>query len=222
MHPLIRKINNLVGTPRVLVSLTLAGMTFTGASFLGVHFQTGLTLAWDVFAGTLIGLSAVTFFTLPQKDIQQQAQIQDERHTITFILVLLSIGISFTGILILLHGAGRNLPNPALHRALSLLGIALSWLLLHTVFTLRYAHLYYHEKEENVTPGGLDFPGDEPPDYPDFAYFSFVVGMTFQVSDVEIKSKHIRRVVLLHSFISFVFNTVIVALTISILSSIGK
>lgn len=221
MNPIIRKLNRLAGTPRVLVSLATAVLVFGVTKVFKVHdWTTGLTLAWDTFAFTLITLSAITFFTLPQKEIHQQAQIQDEQRTVTFILVLLSIGVSFMGILLQLQDGGKD---STLHRVASLGGIALSWLLLHTIFTLRYAHLYYNEQDENIRPRGLDFPGEEElPDYPDFMYFSFVIGMTFQVSDVEITSRHIRRVVLLHSFLSFVFNTVIVALTISVLSSIGK
>jgi len=93
-------------------------------------------------------------------------------------------------------------------------------LLIHTSFTLRYAHIFYgdHETKPNMHAGGLDFPGDALPDYLDFAYFSFVLGMTFQVSDVQITSRRFRRLALLHGMISFVFDTTMIALTINILA----
>ena len=88
------------------------------------------------------------------------------------------------------------------------------------MFTLRYAHLYYgNRSSKNQRPGGLDFPHEDEPDYLDFAYFSFVIGMTSQVSDVAIGSRTIRRTALVHGLLSFGFNAIIIALTISGLSA---
>jgi uncharacterized membrane protein len=103
-----------------------------------------------------------------------------------------------------------------------------SWTLIHTLFTLRYAHLFYtyperpgESHEKNIL--ALEFPGTTMPDYLDFAFFSFVLGMTFQVSDVQITSPKLRRLALLHGFLSFVYNTIIIALSINIISGvIGK
>ena len=94
-----------------------------------------------------------------------------------------------------------------------------SWALVHTVYGLRYAHAFYGDSDEpgvHQHAGGLIFPGDRPPDYFDFAYFSFVVGMTCQVSDVQITSRRMRRITLIHSVLSFGFNTLILALLINI------
>jgi uncharacterized membrane protein len=111
----------------------------------------------------------------------------------------------------------------ASHVCLALGTVALSWALLHTVYSLHYAHVYYGD----IDPGkqfraekGLEFPGKDEPDYLDFAYFSFVVGMTCQVSDVQVTSKRMRRLTLLHGIISFAFNTVILALLINTLSGL--
>src|SRR5690606_27864512 len=99
-----------------------------------------------------------------------------------------------------------------------------AWLLVHTLFTFRYAHLFYsrlgEEQERSGFIGGLDFPKETKPDYLDFTYFSFVIGMTFQVSDVEISSRRIRRLALMHAVVSFIFNTVILALSINIILGI--
>ncbi len=97
--------------------------------------------------------------------------------------------------------------------------VIFSWALVHTVYGLRYAHAFYGDSDEpgvNRHAGGLIFPGDRPPDYFDFAYFSFVVGMTCQVSDVQITSRRMRRITLFHSVLSFGFNTIILALLINI------
>ncbi len=109
----------------------------------------------------------------------------------------------------------------SIHLLLALATIVLSWLLMHAVFGLRYAHKYYDDDANSAHKhvGGLKFPGDDRPDYRDFAYFSFVIGMTCQVSDVDVTSREMRRLVLLHGILSFGFNTVILALTINTVSS---
>lgn len=113
-----------------------------------------------------------------------------------------------------------NADNHDLHVTLAAITVASSWLLVHSVFTLRYAHLYYgDDRKQTKHPGGLDFPHEPEPDYLDFAYFSFVIGMTSQVSDVAIGSKQMRRAALAHGVLSFLFNTIIIALTVSGLGS---
>ncbi|MGZ4001637.1 MAG: DUF1345 domain-containing protein, partial [Mucilaginibacter sp.] len=109
------------------------------------------------------------------------------------------------------------------HILLSICAVIVSWWHVHTVFTMRYAHLYYDTNCDDGSArkgGGLQFPGADEPDYLDFVYFSFVLGMTFQVSDVEISSRQIRRLAWVHSLISFAFNTAIVALSINIISGL--
>lgn len=98
-----------------------------------------------------------------------------------------------------------------------------SWTLLHTLFGLRYAHTFYGDSQQSGVhehAGGLIFPGNRPPDYFDFAYFSFVVGMTCQVSDVQITSRRMRHLTLAHSVLSFGFNTIILALLINTVSGL--
>ena len=106
------------------------------------------------------------------------------------------------------------------HVLFCLLTVAGSWALVHTIFTLRYAHVYYGLGEDNKPAGGLDFPEEDRPDYLDFAYFSFVIGMTSQVSDVQISSQRLRRLALGHGLVSFVFNLAILGLSINIISSL--
>ncbi len=99
----------------------------------------------------------------------------------------------------------------------SILTVIVSWLTIQTVFTLRYAHRYY------LTPaGGIGFPGDNPPDYHDFAYVSFTIGMTFQVSDTQIESPTIRRIVLQQALLAYLFGVVIIAVVINIVAGIAS
>jgi Protein of unknown function (DUF1345) len=116
------------------------------------------------------------------------------------VLVVASALASLLAILAELGGANRQ---PA-HLALAAITILLSWAFTHTIFAIHHAHEYYSEKAHKG--GGLNFPGDEPPDYWDFVYFSFVVGMTSQVSDVAVSSSVLRRLVAAHGAVSFVFN----------------
>lgn len=149
---------------------------------------------------------------------------QDDGLKAIFIIVLIAVCFSLFGALLLLTGKNESDLNKTLHALISLSPVLLSWLLLHTTFTIRYAHLYNDHDKLNTGSniGGLEFPTKGQPDYIDFAYFSFVIGMTFQVSDVQVNSRVIRRFVLMHSLISFVFNTTIVALTINAIAGLKQ
>jgi len=104
-----------------------------------------------------------------------------------------------------------------------ILGLILSWVMVHTIYIFHYAHKYYDTKQRNNTEivEGLKFPGDDEPDYLDFAYYSFGIGCTFQVSDISITSKKIRRITLFHGLLSFVLNTFVVALTINLIAGLS-
>jgi uncharacterized membrane protein len=188
------------------------------------HLLTRLLVAWN--SGIICLLISVwsVIVTAHPKQIKKRSQTQDFSRIVIAILVVTAAIASLFAVIFVL-GTSKDLPLKlkGLHIALSVVSVVGSWLLVHTMFTLRYAHYYYlreqsHSQEEHA--GGLDFPGQNLPDYWDFAYFSFVLGMTFQVSDVVITSRLIRRLALLHSLLSFAFNTIIVALSINIISSL--
>jgi uncharacterized membrane protein len=101
---------------------------------------------------------------------------------------------------------------------LAILSVALSWLMLHTLFTLRYALLYYQDKPE----GGVDFNQQEPPRYSDFAYLGFTLGMTFQVSDTDLQTTTIRATALRHALLSYLFGAIILATTINLIAGLGS
>ncbi|WP_370550215.1 DUF1345 domain-containing protein [Hymenobacter sp. BT559] len=155
--------------------------------------------------------------TADAERIRVVAASEDLSRAVSFIFVLVAASASLLAVVALLRTFhDLNAPTLAWHIGLSAVAVGAAWLLVHTVFTLRYAHAYYDADDEGADRGGLDFPGNDPePDYLDIAYFAFVVGMTAQTADVSISSRTQRRLALLHGLISFVFNTTLVALVIS-------
>jgi uncharacterized membrane protein len=147
---------------------------------------------------------------------------EDPGRNIMLIIVLISIVVGFASAVVIL-GKGPNVPaaDRQLALGLGLAAVVLGWLLIHTTFVFRYAHLfYYDDNDDGVAARGLIFPGTTDPDDFDFAYFSFVIGMTFQVSDVQITDPDVRRMVLVHGLISFGYNTAIVALVVNLASGL--
>lgn len=139
--------------------------------------------------------------------------------------VILAAALTSAGSLSFLFKAAQG-ESPRfllLHVGLTFLALGFSWLLIHVRFAFHYAHCYYNAarlQHSSQTDGGLDFPGEREPDYLDFAYFSFVIGMTSQVSDVVVTSRAMRRLILMHGLLSFGFNVVVVALSVNIFASL--
>jgi uncharacterized membrane protein len=152
-----------------------------------------------------------------------RAAVEDPGRNAVLALVLGSIGFGLAAAIIIL-GKGPHVATAgerAVIYAVGLLAVVAGWALIHTMFTFRYAHLYYFDSDDDGSAQrGLVFPGTEQPNDYDFAYFSFVIGMTFQVSDVAIKDGGVRRIALLHALISFGYNTTIVALVINLVSGL--
>ena len=149
--------------------------------------------------------------------IRKQARKQDGSVIFVFALILVS---SFASLLIvMLLIVSKNLKDISvwLYLPVAIAGMILSWILVHTIFTFHYAHIYYdNDRDPNQDDGGLDFPEEKQPDYLDFAYFAFVIGMTFQVSDVCITSHKLRKLALFHGLLSFGLSSFVIALTINI------
>jgi len=208
---------------RFLISCLVAAVAFFAC---GTHLvlATRLLVSWDAFTFTVVLLAWIVLLTRDPYEVRRHASQQDASGTILFTVIITAATVSLLAVGFLL-GSAKSLPKGELagYVGVSVAAIIFSWLLVHTLFTLRYAHLYYlnaHEKEREHALGGLDFPGGQHPDYLDFAYFSFVVGMTCQVSDVQITSQWIRRLALIHGLISFCFNTAILAMFVNIVASL--
>lgn len=189
-----------------------------------VRLSTNVIAGWDAFAFSVLASAWVTILAMPQRKLRARAQEQDFGRTVLFVFVVVAACAAlFTVGFLVRVGRNEMRQHFTAQLTLGLATVVLSWSLMHTVFGLRYAHAFYGDSDqpgENRHAGGLLFPGERLPDYFDFAYFSFVVGMTCQVSDVQITSHRMRRLTLLQSVLSFGFNTIILALLINTVSSL--
>ena len=199
--------------PRTFIAIAVGIVAF----FLlpgSLRLVTRLLVGWDVFAALYLVLVFTMMFRSGITHIRRNAVLQDDGRFLILLVTALGAFASIAAIVFELGASNRSAPG----LALATITIVLSWAAVHTTFSLHYAHEYYRGSK----PGGLQFPsGDqhEDADYWDFVYFSFVIGMTAQVSDVGITDKIIRRTATVHGIISFVFNTALVALMVNIAAS---
>ena len=213
MHPL----------QRVLLSLGIALIVFLLTRTSRLNTLLMVTLLWDVFALSFIVCSWAVFFTRPVEDIIKQANKEDGSKLFIMISILVSSFASMFTVLLLVISKDQPADSVLISIILAISGMMVSWIMVHTIFTFHYAHMFYFKaKDDTPDCEGLDFPGEKKPDYLDFAYFSFVIGMTFQVSDVEISSRIIRRTALSHALLAFTLNTFVVALTINLIAGLKK
>jgi uncharacterized membrane protein len=180
---------------------------------------TRAVLGWDIAVGVFLLLAAEHVARADHRDIAEDAARQQEGEWTLFALVLIGAAMSFVAI-VEFSGLSQRRGEHALYLALVTLTLAASWLMTNITFAYRYAHQYYAYDDEGGLLRGLEFPGESNPDYLDFLYFAFVIGMTFQVSDVQITRRSLRRVATVHGLIGFLFNTVILALTVNIAAGI--
>lgn len=201
----------------MLLGLALAAVAWALAP-AGMDAISRWVAAWDVYAATALLLIGAAMFTADAATIRQVANSEDPSRALAFVFVLVAALASLLAVVALLGTMkGQAGGLFARHVVLSIAAVLEGWLLVHTVFTLRYAHIYYDADDAaGGDTGGLGFPGDPAePDYLDFAYFAFTIGMAAQTADVTIPGRRQRRTALLHALISFGFNTAIVALSIS-------
>ncbi|MFL6827068.1 MAG: DUF1345 domain-containing protein [Bradyrhizobium sp.] len=199
--------------PRTFVAVAIGIVAF----FLlpdSLRLVTRLLIAWDGFITVYLTLVYVMMFRCELSHIRRNAVLQDDGRFLILLVTAFGAFASIAAIVFELGSSHRSAPQ----LTLATVTIALSWAAVHTTFALHYAHDFYR----GAKPGGLQFPsGDEHDhaDYWDFVYFSFVIGMTAQVSDVGITDKTIRRTATAHGIISFVFNTALLALMVNIAAS---
>ncbi|WP_430405334.1 DUF1345 domain-containing protein [Fluviicola sp.] len=180
--------------------------------------QESIVFSWLTFGGLYILESLITIIRIPSKQIMMRAKYEDLGVWMQFVVLVIACATAL--IAIIFWNSDNNIhfsKHSTIHEIFFIASVTLAWMVLHLSFTFRYAHLYYGDENEKYAKhaGGLDFPDDSNPDYFDFAYYSFTIGMTFQVSDVVIKSKGLRRLTLAHSLLAFFFNTILVAITIN-------
>jgi len=206
-----------VSARRRLSLAALAGAAAAGLALL--VFPLGLTplVGWDVAALAYMCSVWVSIRRLDAEHTARQAVWEDPTQGAADLLLLAAAVVSLVAVgYVLLRASSASGLGKALYVAFGVASVVLSWAVVHTVYTLRYAGIYY-----TGTDGGVDFHDPAKPAYSDFAYLAFTVGMTFQVSDTELNSKEFRATVLRHSLLSYLFGTVIVALTINIVAGLN-
>ena len=177
-----------------------------------------ILLGWDAGVVLYVGIVSWIIVRLESREemehIRARAAKEDEGRVAVLVLTVVATLASLAAIIILLgRGDGKDAPLQLIFASATIL---LSWAFVHFIFAAHYAHEFY---SEGATASGLKFPGGEKPDYLDFLYFSFVIGMTFQVSDVGVTSRSIRRTVLAHAIISFLYNMALLAIMVNIAAS---
>jgi uncharacterized membrane protein len=213
--PLWRPVRIVRARPRLFIA---AAVGLVAVILLPADWRvaTRALVGWDIGAALYIVLIFKLMADCNVTKIRRQAALLDEgKFTILFLTVAAALA-SLGAIIAELGGVQGSERHPS-HLMLAAVTILLSWAMTHLIFAIHYAHEYYDENAHKG--GGLNFPGDEPPDYWDFVYFSFVIGMTSQVSDVAVTSRDIRRLVAGHGVVSFIFNATLLALTVNIAAS---
>jgi uncharacterized membrane protein len=212
-HP-IRIVRVGMAHPRLFISAAIGCVAILILRATGFGSVASMLLGWD--AGVVIYLVAAAVMMAQCSTIasmKRNADIQDEGAfgilALSVIAAVASLGAIFAELAVI----KADDPHYALYIALAIVTVVLSWTFTHTIFALHYAHEFYGGDDSG---GCLKFPDDDQPDYWDFIYFSFVVGMTFQVSDVAITHKPTRRLVVAHGALSFFFSTAIVAMMVNL------
>lgn len=206
--------------PRLVVAMVVAmAAALVLPSQLGVAER--IVTAWDagVFCDLFLALRMMASAT--PETMRIRAQREDETRWVILAVTVGAALVSLVAVGVVLHHA-KGLPTDEAILKVALAGVTLlcSWFFTNTVFALHYAHEYYAPGSDQISDGGLAFPDEPLPDYWDFLYFAFVLAMTFQVSDVQITSRHIRRLALAHGIVAFFFATVILALSINIIAGL--
>ncbi|HWE72543.1 MAG TPA: DUF1345 domain-containing protein [Stellaceae bacterium] len=213
-------LRNLIVTFRVVAGAVLGFCVFL---LMPPALPTAMRGAFGWDAGVLI-FFALTLYVIGAGEasvLRKRASQSDTHLWIILGVVVIAAGASFAALAFVLQKPeGATTTTLAGRITVAVTTLVLSWTLVHAMFAIRYAHYFYGDPEADGTPrGGLGFPGKGHPDFWDFMYYSFVVGMTCQVSDVQVLSKPMRRLTLAHGVLAFFFNAGVLALAVNILAT---
>lgn len=200
-------------TGRFLVATILGLATFLALpSTLGIPLR--LVATWDVAVTVLLVIAWMIITRADSDETCRRAAAEDPGRSAVWGLVVLASAMSLFAAAVALREAKQMTHGEStVLIVLSLYAVMAAWTVTHTAYTLRYAHLYYGDGDPGA---GLTFPGGECPNDMDFAYFSFCIGICYQVSDISVTTARIRRAVLGHSCLSFAYNTVVLALALNL------
>ena len=179
-------------------------------------------LGWCAGLAVYLALAWWLCWALDADRTRARAQAQDEPSVVLVLVLLLANAACVVAITVLMQQSrDQSGLDRAFYVGLSAVALVASWFFIQTIFSFHYAHRYYFEEKQLEPDGpGLKFPGGQAPDYFDFLYFSHVVGMTSQVADVQITSREMRHIALVHSVLAFGFNMLILALSINVIASL--
>ena len=198
---------------RLLVALVLGVAVGIGVSLPGT-WRYGVLIGWISGAAVFVGSMWASIWPMDAQRTARHAGGENPGRALTDVVMIGAAVASLLAVGLLLSGGSGN---KVLQAGLSVVAVALAWASVHTVFTTRYARLYYAGGG-----GGIDFNQDDPPQYSDFAYLALTIGMTFQVSDTDLKSKLIRATALRHALLSYLFGTIVIAATINLVAGLSK
>ena len=217
-HRAPRFIHIIRTRPRLFLSVAV-GLIVAAVLFAVTDWRaaTELLIGWDIGVGLYLVLSAILVARSDVHRLKRRAANQDEG-SLALLFLIVAAAVASLGAIFAELGTQAGQTRQPGQLILATATVVLSWAFIHAIFALHYAHEYYGEGRDRLI-GGMSFPGDQEPDYWDFAYFAFTIGMCAQVSDVTVSSKSIRRTVLTHSIVSFLFNAALLALTVNIAAS---
>ena len=179
-------------------------------------WQYGLLMGWMSAAALFAGWMWFTIGPMNSRETAQHATRDDPGRASSDVIVLVAAVASLGAVGLLLLGSGGP-GGKVVEAIVSVVSVALGWAVVHTMYTTRYARLYY-----SGAPGGVDFKEGEPPKYSDFAYLAFTIGMTYQVSDTDLMNKKFRATALRHALLSYLFGVVIIATMINLVAGLSK
>lgn len=207
---------------RMMLSIIIAAVVWM--IIRGINEPTLFVIisTWCAFALSYLVSTWIVIFSRGIPQIKQVAKREDGSRSFVLLFTIVASFAAICTVLLLVINSDKGAKDQLITVPVSFFSILFSWALVHTILAFHYAHIYYDDDKtgNKANYGGLQFPNDDTPDYRDFAYFSFVVGMTFQVSDVQVTDKKMRRLVLAHGLISFVLNTFVVALTVNFIAGL--
>lgn len=217
---MLRHLSTTTGRQRLLYGGLAAAATAAALMPVPLNSMARGLAGWC--AGVLV-YQVLTWWladTFDARRTRERAQQLDQPNIVILVSMLVVVAVSVVAIAMMLQQV-KQLSGweRAAHVALGLVALAGSWLMMHTIYAFHYAHRYYIDQKGGTPDGGLDFPGkDDAPEYFDFLYYSFVIGMTSQVSDVQATSKEMRRITLFHSVLAFAFNMLVLALSVNVVA----
>lgn len=200
---------------RLLVAAVLGGAVAVAVgNTVGWRFAIA---GWVVAAGVYVGWTRFMLAGMDAEQTCRYATREDPTRSVAELITMSASVASLGGVGYVVAAASRSGTGAVVAAVVGVLTVAASWFVVHTIFTVHYARLYYSGE-----PGGINFHDPEPPRFRDFAYVAFTVGMTFQVSDTEIGLTSIRATVLRHALLSYLLGAVILAVTINLIAGLGS